>query len=89
MPGRPVNDPTKTWHWRSVVRPAVLARDGHRCQIGGPGCGGTATQVDHTVPWRVGGAWFDMDNLRAACGTCNSRRAFRRSMQTVRPSREW
>lgn len=74
-------------HWRKVVRPAVLARDGGICQIRGPACTVTATQVDHIIPWRVGGSWYDLDNLRASCARCNNARAERKI--TRRPSREW
>lgn len=28
--------------------------------------------VDHIVSWRLGGAWFDLDNLQAAHFACNS-----------------
>ena len=30
--------------------------------------------VDHIVPWRQGGAWFDLENLRAAHFRCNAGR---------------
>lgn len=59
--------------WRTV-RPAVLARDGHLCQIRGPHCVGVANEVDHIVPLEVGGAPYDPRNLRAACKPCNSGR---------------
>jgi len=55
------------------VRLAVLERDGHRCQIGGPRCTRVATTVDHMVPLAQGGARLDPANLRPACGSCNSR----------------
>jgi hypothetical protein len=60
--------------WRQV-RPVILERDGYRCRIRGPRCNGTATEVDHIVPFEAGGAPYDPDNLRAACKTCNSGRA--------------
>lgn len=56
--------------WKRVRR-VVLERDGHRCQIAGPNCTGHADQVDHITPVELGGAWFDLDNLRAACRRCN------------------
>lgn len=71
--------------WRKI-RLAVLERDGYRCRIQGPGCRGRATAVDHIVPWRAGGALFDLENLRAACVPCNSGRT---SQPRRNPSREW
>lgn len=62
--------------WRRV-RKAVLERDGYRCRIHGPKCTEQATEVDHIVPHDAGGARYDPDNLRAACGTCNKGRAAR------------
>lgn len=83
--------PYNTRAWREV-RALVLARDGHMCQIRGPRCEVEADQVDHIVPWLAGGAVFDPENLRAACGDCNRRRARRDGVGAptpVRPSREW
>ena len=60
--------------WKRT-RKQILHRDGHLCQIGGPGCKTTATQVDHIVPWLQGGAKYDPANLRASCSTCNAARA--------------
>lgn len=69
--------PYDTAQWRKVIRPKILARDGYRCQVPlrtGGICGRPANAVDHIVPWRSeGGAWFDEQNLRAACGSCNTR----------------
>jgi 5-methylcytosine-specific restriction endonuclease McrA len=56
--------------WKAVRR-AVLARDGHQCQIRGPKCKGRATHVDHIVSISQGGALLDPANLRAACASCN------------------
>lgn len=64
----------RAWH---AARRAVLERDQFRCQIGGPRCTGDATEVDHIVPWRLGGARYDPENLRAACKTCNVGRSNR------------
>lgn len=78
-------------HWRRI-RPVILERDGYLCQLRGPKCEIEANEVDHIVPWRVGGALYDPDNLRASCGNCNKRRAQRDDVgasQPVKPSREW
>lgn len=78
--------------WRRV-RLVILERDGRMCQIRGPRCQVDANEVDHIVPWRAGGALYDPDNLRAACGNCNKRRARRdvvgAARGPVKPSREW
>lgn len=63
-----------THRWRKL-RPLVLARDGHTCQINGARCTGTATTVDHITALADGGAMYDPANLRAACLTCNASRA--------------
>ncbi len=62
-----------TPRWRKL-REAILARDGHRCQIRLPGCTGQAREVDHIVPVEHGGAWWDPANLRASCARCNRSR---------------
>ena len=81
--------------WRRI-RQAALERDGFICQIRGPRCTVKATEGDHIVPLRHGGAWFDLDNVRASCKPCNAGRMMREaaagwSQDTVarRPSREW
>lgn len=56
--------------WRRV-RGEVLARDGWVCQINAPGCTIEATEVDHIIPLRMGGAPYELSNLRAACVACN------------------
>lgn len=63
--------------WQAI-RPGILARDHHTCQIAGPGCTHTATDVDHIIPWNEGGQRLDPTNLRAACSHCNSRRPHQR-----------
>jgi len=79
--------------WRRL-RPQIMERDGYMCQIRGPKCTTLATEVDHIIPWRAGGAMYDPDNLRAACSNCNKRRARRDGVGTTnnnrpKPSREW
>ena len=54
-----------------TVRKRILQRDNHTCQIALPGCTITANTVDHITPVALGGAWYDPDNLRAACSHCN------------------
>lgn len=73
------------------IRRTILDRDGHRCQIKLVGCLGAASCVDHIVPTLLGGAWYDPDNLRAACAPCNSKLARRGARRPApsRPSREW
>lgn len=46
----------------------ILYRDNYRCRINLPRCTLTATVADHINP---DGAWFNPDNLRAACNNCN------------------
>ena len=76
-------------YWRKVRR-RVLERDGYLCQIKGPKCTVKATQADHVIPVLAGGALYDEENLRAACGHCNrSREDQTRKRRQVRPSREW
>ena len=75
--------------WKRV-RQLVIARDQGICQI----CHvGGADAVDHIVPWREGGAWYDLDNLRLVHGKCNSSRVRRGNRVEAagarRPSREW
>jgi 5-methylcytosine-specific restriction protein A len=72
--------------WRKIRR-QVLDRDRWKCQIRGPRCRGTATTVDHIVPWRDGGAIYDPRNLRAACRECNF--GHRQPKDERRSSRSW
>jgi 5-methylcytosine-specific restriction endonuclease McrA len=60
--------------WQKV-RDQVMARDGGVCQIRSPVCRGRAQVVDHIQDWKLGGAWTDPANLRAACRACNAWRA--------------
>ena len=57
--------------WQKLRR-AVLARDGHVCQIQGPRCRGYATTVHHLVPSsQAPHLFWEPSNLAAACGRCN------------------
>lgn len=57
---------------RARLRAAVLERDGHRCQLRLDGCTAIATQADHIRSRELAGD--GLDNLRAACATCNTKR---------------
>lgn len=54
--------------WRRV-RAAVLARDGHRCQLKLPGCTTIADSAHHTLAREISGD--NPDHLVAACTPCN------------------
>lgn len=66
-------------HYRTVVRPAVLRRDGYRCQLQLPGtwpvrggvakCLGVADCVHHTHG--IGNTGHDMRYMVASCTPCN------------------
>ena len=81
----------KPWYsgpWQRV-RLRVLDRDNYVCQIAGPGCTRNATEVDHILPVALdptGAGWFDPDNLRATCRTCN---LYRLRKATTTSSRPW
>ncbi len=88
-----------------VLRPIVLERDGHLCQIAGPQCEGpgeplppSELEVDHIVPLFQGGALADLDNLQAVCRLCHERkttvelgyrRRSRTRTKTPRPGWRW
>lgn len=56
--------------WRRIRR-EILVRDNYECQIRGYGCTRVATEVDHILPVKMGGDWFDKENLRGSCRNCN------------------
>ena len=66
----PSSHPAYTGPW-ARIRKSILERDQYTCQIRGPKCTTTATQVDHIIPITKGGAWYDPTNLRASCAKCN------------------
>jgi 5-methylcytosine-specific restriction endonuclease McrA len=84
--------------WRKI-RAQILERDNHTCTIGAPNCTTIATEVDHIVALRDGGARLDPTNLRASCKQCNVARAntqrarladlARRGRDAAPPSRGW
>ena len=45
----------------------VRRNDRYRCRI----CGAPGRTVDHIVPRHLGGAVFDLKNMRTLCGPCN------------------
>jgi 5-methylcytosine-specific restriction endonuclease McrA len=74
--------------WKKV-RQTVLDRDRYECQIRSVGCTREATEVDHILPAALdphGAGWFDEDNLRASCQSCNLGRLVK-SKTTA--SRQW
>lgn len=78
-------DPRTSYVWKTKIRPAILDRDGHACQIRGPKCTTRATVVDHVLPLSLGGDPFDPVNLRAACVACNSGRRLGQPGRAPRP----
>lgn len=52
------------------LRARILRRDGGACQLGHPGCTGTATEVDHVTPAARGGN-DDPSNLQSVCTNCH------------------
>ena len=68
----------KPWHrWPPGLRATIFARDNWECQIQGPNCTHRATEIDHKVSPLNGGAWFDPDNLQAACKVDNREKGHR------------
>lgn len=65
------------------LRKQILNRDQYLCQIQAPRCTTHATHVDHIQPVTDGGAWWDPNNLRAACKNCNLGR------NTQNPNDRW
>jgi hypothetical protein len=57
-----------TAQWKKI-RITVLNRDAYTCAY----CGDVATEVDHVYPKSKGGE-DTLDNLVAACRSCNSRK---------------
>ncbi|SLB51882.1 HNH endonuclease [Mycobacteroides abscessus subsp. bolletii] len=65
-----------TRQWQQL-RPKILRRDDHQCQIRTPGiCTDRATLVDKIIPASARpDLALDETNLRAACGPCNDHKA--------------
>lgn len=72
---------TGTRRFNQHVRPAVLKRDGHTCQLNidgvcvsrGEPLPADRLEVDHIIEVAHGGT-DDLDNLRAVCRPCHRRR---------------
>jgi 5-methylcytosine-specific restriction endonuclease McrA len=81
----------KPWYsgpWKRV-RLSILERDGYLCTIRAAGCTKTATEVDHILPAALdptGHGWYDPENLRASCRSCNLGRLVK---ATTTSSRQW
>lgn len=75
------------------VRLAMLERDHYLCQLKGPKCKKIATEVDHIIDWRNGGAWYEPANLRSVCRPCHNWRKSQTilvvSSAESSPSRIW
>lgn len=63
-------EPNRPTTLTPTTRRRILNRDHHTCQINGPHCTHTATEVDHITPTAEGGPNTDV-NLRAVCHTCH------------------
>jgi 5-methylcytosine-specific restriction endonuclease McrA len=66
------SDPRKSRTYKKQ-RLVVLDRDGWSCHY----CGLDATTVDHLIPIIKGGNPLSLDNLVAACKSCNSSKGSR------------
>ena len=59
-----------TPHTTAAQRKRIMARDNRQCQIHGPQCQDTATEVDHIDNTR--NEHYNTDsNLQAVCSTCH------------------
>lgn len=63
--------------WKDEIKPEILDRDNHQCQLQYPGiCIGRATVVDKKKPAaRRPDLARDRKNLQAACKPCNDHKA--------------
>jgi 5-methylcytosine-specific restriction endonuclease McrA len=69
------------WRWQRLSA-AVLRRDRHVCRY----CGGHATTADHIVPKSKGGT-DSMNNLVAACRSCNGSKGDRDAPKPIEQPR--
>jgi 5-methylcytosine-specific restriction endonuclease McrA len=65
------------WRWQRLSA-IVLRRDGYVCRH----CGGRATTADHVVPRSKGGT-DALDNLVAACRSCNGSKGNRAAPRPI------
>lgn len=72
--------------WKRT-RKSVLARDRNLCQLRLEGCTYRATSVDHRIGVADGGPFWAMDNLQAACASCNSSKRNRDQAKAARVGR--
>lgn len=61
--------------WRNL-RKHCLRRDPECVE-----CGRVATVVDHIVPVRLGGGFYDFQNLQGMCGNCHNAKSARERHQ--------
>jgi 5-methylcytosine-specific restriction enzyme A len=68
----------------------ILERDHNHCQLRGPHCHGTATEVDHRIPLSSTGPAGDVDsNKQAACVPCHrAKTALERAAGQAKTSRQ-
>ncbi len=82
----------RTQAWRAV-RKRALIRDGYECKIRLPGCMGRATAADHVVELEDGGPPYALENLQAACRSCNTSKRntalARRAREATPPEGGW
>lgn len=68
---RKANSPSRGWQWSTVIAPAILNRDGHRCVMCGAPCPHPRHHhVDHRTPRALGGS-DEPGNLRTVCASYN------------------
>jgi hypothetical protein len=90
-----VSDPRSSRLWRQAVRPAVLVRDGYRCQVEtAPGrvCGRLAHEAGHRRALVDGGEPYQLANLEAQCrhhNAADGARIAARRRGVGRSSRRW
>lgn len=87
MPSRPPIKQTR--YIPSAIRREVWRRDGGKCGYESPSgirCGSTAfLEIDHLVPWSIGGSSQDSRNLALRCSGHNKYKGGARIPQAGRP----
>ena len=92
--GKPYCDDHTPMNWKGERRTttaahkawamAVLKRDNFICQIKLRGCTTKATQADHILNVKRGGAEHDINNGQAACTTCHKQKTQQESLTARR-----